>query len=133
MAEPADFGALARRFQSLRQPDRRAVLASFSPNDRALFEQALAEQTQADREEEERRQRTDKQFHGYSPWLADVITEALADPNATSRMAPRAAKALAAQHQVLLENSGQADQGGILAIARHGWRVLMGEQAGRAR
>lgn len=64
---------LIERLAMLGTKDREAVLARMSVEERGDVENALDTYVEAERLEEERQQRIDRQFLGYSPWLASLI------------------------------------------------------------
>lgn len=110
-----EFAALLERFSGLGRADRKAVLESFSAEERIAFENAAAEEEKARAEEEERQRQADRQFLGYSPWLAKLVEPAVKDGECG--LAPQTAKSIAAEHKALIEASG--------ATARDGWRGLL--------
>lgn len=124
----ADFAALALRFEALGKKDREAVLAEFSAEDRRLIEQALTDQLQASLEEADRRRRTDRQFQAYSPWLADLIAEAVTNRSDSTRLTQRAALALAGQHRAIIDLQPDDHNKGLVGGARKIWRSLIGDQ-----
>ena len=69
---------LIERLATLGTKDREAVFARMSVEERGDVENALAKYLEAERVEEERQQRIDRQFLGYSPWLASLIEGAQA-------------------------------------------------------
>ncbi|MEM1051303.1 MAG: hypothetical protein AAGI28_04335 [Pseudomonadota bacterium] len=69
-------GQLIERLSALGKKDRDAVLSRMSADERGDIENALAHHLEAERLEEERQQQIDRQFLGYSPWLAALIEAA---------------------------------------------------------
>jgi hypothetical protein len=129
MASAADFATLAQRFRSLRKPDQSAVLAALSAEDRLLLDRALADQAEADSEEDERRRRTDAQLQAYSPWLAELVAEAIAEAGESGHLTARGALAVAAQHRALIEaNSNESNDGPVESL-RRAWRLFLGDPA----
>lgn len=108
----ADFSALLERFAKLGRADRKAIMANLSAEERIVFEQAIAAEEGARSAEESRRRQADRQFLGYSPWLAALVEGALKRDEV--KLAPEAAKALVVSHGALI-----ADQG---IEPRDGWR-----------
>ena len=113
MAESeSDFAALLERFGGLGRADRKAVLDSFTAEERIAFENAAAAEEKAQAEEEARQRQADRQFLGYSPWLAALVEPAVKDRD--TKLAPEAAKAVAQEHKALIASQG--------STPRHGWR-----------
>ena len=111
----ADFAALLARYSGLGRADRKAVLASFTPEERIAFENAIAADEKIATEEEERRRQSDRQFLGYSPWLAKIVEAAVKEDN--SKLAHEAAKAVVIEHKTLIASRGSE--------ARGGWRGVL--------
>ena len=111
-AQDQDFSALLARFAGLGRADRKAVLASFTADERIAFENAMLAEEKAAADEEERRRQADRQFLGYSPWLAAKVEPAVKDGD--TKLAPAALKAVVAEHEALIANHGSEP--------RSGWR-----------
>ncbi|MEP3301757.1 MAG: hypothetical protein ABJO05_07300 [Roseibium sp.] len=67
---------LIDRLAALGEKDRDAVLSRMAPEERGDVENALSKYLEKERLEEERQQRIDQQFLGYSPWLASIVEDA---------------------------------------------------------
>lgn len=67
---------LIERLAALGDKDREAVLSRMGSEERGEVENALSKYLEEERLEEERQQRIDQQFLGYSPWLASVVEDA---------------------------------------------------------
>ncbi|WP_379549937.1 hypothetical protein [Qipengyuania sp. DGS5-3] len=111
----SEFSALLDRFSGLGKADRKAVLEGFSAEERAAFESAIAAEEEEQSAEEERQRKADRQFIGYSPWLGEIVENAV--KGSETMLAPEAAKALAAEHKAI--TASEAVQ------PRSGWRGLI--------
>lgn len=125
MDKASDFAVLALRFRSLGKADRTAVLANLSPDERLFLDHALVHQAKADREEEDRQRRTDLQFHAYSPWLADLVEQAVAGQGGPGRLTAHAARVVAIQHSALIQANSDDPDLGIPNQLRRAWRMLL--------
>lgn len=110
-----EFAALLDRFSGLGKADRKAVLEGFSAEERSAFESAIAAEEKEQAAEEERQRKADRQFIGYSPWLADIVEGVV--KGRESNLAPEAAKALAAEHKAI--TALETEQ------PRAGWRGVL--------
>ncbi|GAA4044742.1 hypothetical protein [Parerythrobacter jejuensis] len=120
MAEgETDFSALLERFSGLGRADRKAVLESFSAEERLAFENAAAAEEAARIEEEARQRQADRQFLGYSPWLAALVEPAVKDGD--SKLGTAAVKAVAQEHEALIASRGSEP--------RPGWRGVFDRMA----
>ena len=70
-----ELAALVERYRSLGAADRKAVRRNLSPSEFAALASACAEADRAQRAE----QAPERQFRGYSPWLAALIEQALGE------------------------------------------------------
>lgn len=108
-ADGAGFDALVERFMKLGAADRRAVLASLSPGERGLIERELAAARDERRRERDRARLADRQFAGYSPWLAAIIGGAMKDEQGEgSARTAACARAIVLAHRAASE---QHDEG----------------------
>lgn len=71
-----DTDELISRFAELGKKDRQAILQQLPQEDRARVEGAFRDYLKREAAEFDRQQRIDRQFHGYSPWLASLIEAA---------------------------------------------------------
>lgn len=83
---------VVERLASLGAKDREAVLDRMSPDERLEIESTLRQHAEEKRIEEERQKRIDRQFLGYSPWLASLIEHSQETP--PDSLTPASAKAL---------------------------------------
>jgi hypothetical protein len=90
--EQEQSNQLIERLAELGDRDREAVLSRMSHEERGEVENALKKHLEDERLEEERQQRIDSQFLGYSAWLASLIEEAQED--APERLSETCGKAL---------------------------------------
>lgn len=89
--EQAQPNQLIERLAELGDRDREAVLRRMSPEERDDVENALSKHLEAARIEAERQQQIDRQFLGYSPWLASIVEEAQdGTPNGLSETCTKA-------------------------------------------
>ncbi|MEO0828924.1 MAG: hypothetical protein AAFY03_00495 [Pseudomonadota bacterium] len=80
------------RLCALKEKDRQAVLMQLSPEERNEIEFALRQLEEAQAAEAERQRQIDRQFLGYSPWLATLIeTSEHSSPAGVTEHASRAA------------------------------------------
>lgn len=103
---------LIERLAMLGAKDREAVLARMSGDERIDVENALDRHLEDQRLEEERQQRIDRQFLGYSPWLASLIEEA--QGKTPKGVSDTCAKALWDIHS--------AKVGDGMSVPRTGWK-----------
>ena len=106
---------LVERLAALGRKDREAVLARMSPEERGDVENALNHHLEEERLEEERQERIDRQFLGYSPWLASLIEEA--QGNTAAGLSETCSKALWDVHA--------AKVGDGMNAPRTGWQGLV--------
>lgn len=106
------FPELLERFSSLGKADRKAVLESFSIEERAAFEKAVEEEEAEQVAEAERQRQADRQYLGYSPWLAHIVEASVAGDQ--SELTPKIAGALATEHKAMIAAQG--------IEPRQGWR-----------
>lgn len=82
---------LMERLAALGPKDREAVLSRMNANERGDVENALNRHLEEVRQKEERQQRIDQQFLGYSPWLASIVEDTQDSPaNGLSEMCSKA-------------------------------------------
>lgn len=110
--EPMDFSALLERYSGLGRADRKAVLESMDAEDRIAFENAIAAEVKSQEEEDARQRQADRQFLGYSPWLAAIVEGAV--KHGDHSLTPETAKAVAAEHTSLIASQS--------SNPRDGWR-----------
>ena len=116
MAEgEVEFAELLRRFNGLGRSDRKAILDTFSAEERLAFENAAAAEKRANAVEEARKRQADRQFLGYSQWLAEIVEGCIKGDSAG--LAPAAAKAVAAEHARLAASE--------TSMRGEGWRGLL--------
>lgn len=103
------------RLADLGGKDRKAVLALVTADERHRIETALQHSLKEQRAEEERQRRIDRQFLGYSPWLASLVEQA--QDSAPETLTDPCAKALWDVH------SAKVSAG--MSVTRSGWRGFM--------
>lgn len=112
------FDVLVERFMKLGGADRRAVLANLNPGERDLFERELAAARDERRRERERARLADRQFAGYSPWLAAIVGDAIKgkeDDDGTARSRTEAcSKAIVLAHRAATEQPVEGPFGRFL-------------------
>ena len=108
-----DFASLLDHFETLSKADQRRVLSSFSVEDRTAFDHAVAAEAKSRQERAEYDRKVERQYVGYSSWLAEIIKSAR---DANDAIARDAAEALVSEHQTLLERSAPAPRTGIRGI-----------------
>lgn len=107
------FDALVERYMKLGGADRRAVLASLTPSERDLFEREVAAARDTRRRARAQARSDDRQFVGYSPWLAAIIGEAIKGEAGPDRpRTGRCDEAIALAHRN--ESEQGDDEGGLL-------------------
>lgn len=112
-SEAPEFHTLAARFADLPPADRKAVLAKLDAEDRTRVMAKIASCAEEIAAEEERERRIDRQFVGYSPWLAETL-EVCLDGRATSAgLTPRAARSLCAHHKARLDDRTEDEPTGL--------------------
>lgn len=116
------FAELLKRYQRLGKADRKAVLASFSPEERTHFERAANAEAEARREEELSQRQADRQFLCYSPPIAAVAEAAV--KGADCDVTPRTLEALAAVHEEIKASQPQKERDGWAGLLDRVARVL---------
>ena len=112
MADTAtDFQTLLTRFNGLGKADRLAVLEHFDAEERLAFEAAVEDEDRRRAELEARQHVADRQFLGYSPWLAELVETSLKPEG--SMLTAETTRALASEHSALIAAQGLP--------ARTGW------------
>ncbi|WP_298334515.1 hypothetical protein [uncultured Erythrobacter sp.] len=106
---------LIERLSALSEKDREAVLGRMSADERIGAENALDQFIEAERLEEERQKRIDRQFLGYSPWLASLVEKS--QNSAPIGMSQTCSNALWEIHS--------AKVGSGMNIPRTGWRGMV--------
>ena len=117
-----DFSSLLDHFDTLSKADRRRVLSSFSAEDRTAFDRAVAAEAKSRKDKAEYDRKVERQFVGYSSWLAELVKNAL---EANGTIAREAAGALVSEHKTLLERSAPAPRTGIRGILDRAADLLM--------
>lgn len=95
-SEPLELPALIDRFSRLSPADRKAVRARLSREERAALERACAETVKARADVSSA---ADRQFRGYSPWLANLIERSAADDAEQSPFSGACRAAIASAHE----------------------------------
>lgn len=121
---------LLQRLEGLGRADRKAVLDAMSAEDRIAFDQAVEAEALERLAEEERRRQADRQFHGYSPWLAGVVEAAVKGDG--GKLSPVAARAVSDEHAALLA-SQKLDQVSPLHAMLAKAKALLAPTGGAAR
>ncbi len=95
-----DFTALVERYRSLGAADRKAVRRNLSPSELETFENACAEIGRARRAE----QAPERQFRGYSPWLAALIEHAMAEDQTLPEVPAECRAAIVSAHLTMIDD-----------------------------
>lgn len=112
--QDSEFALLLQRLEGLGRADRKAVLSAMSAEDRVAFDQAVEAEAQERLAEEERRRRADRQFHGYSPWLAGIVEAAVKGDG--GKLSPATARAVGDEHAALLASEKLEDRSPLGAM-----------------
>lgn len=102
-SEASEFAALVERYRSLGTADRKAVRRNLSPSELEALESAYAEIDRARRAE----QAPERQFKGYSPWLAGLIEQALGDDRTQPEVTAECRAAIAGTHRSIVDDQGE--------------------------
>lgn len=113
MFEPSSDN-LIERLSELGRRDREAVLNHLSHDRRTAVENALHHLSEERRVEEERQRRIDRQFLGYSPWLASVIERC--EHSQPSHLTEAAAAALWSIHEQSVSSRPPKVRSGWLGV-----------------
>lgn len=112
-----ELAALVERYRSLAPADRKAVRRNLSPSELEALESARAEVDAARRSEAP----PERQFRGYSPWLAALIEQALGDDRTQPEVTAECRAAIAGTHVSIVgdqrEETFAARVGRLLGIA----------------
>jgi hypothetical protein len=92
--DATELSALIERYRSLPAADRKAVRRNLSPSEFEALENACAEIDATRRSEAA----PERQFRGYSPWLAALIEQALGDDRALPEVTAECRAAIAGTH-----------------------------------
>jgi hypothetical protein len=122
-ADATDLAALVERYRSLGAADRKAVRRNLSPSEFDALERAGAEIDKARRAE----LAPERQFKGYSPWLAALIEQALGNDQTQPAVTAECHAAIASSHLSIVE-----DQGDETLVARIGRLLGIGGPSGSA-
>lgn len=116
-ADGSEFAALVERYRSLGAADRKAVQRKLSPGEFNALDSACAESERARRAE----QAPERQYRGYSPWLAALIEQALGDDRTQPEVTAECRAAIAGTHVSIVgdqrEETFAARVGRLLGIA----------------
>jgi len=103
-----------RKLAALGRKDRQAVLARLSDEERHALTLAIDETAEREAAERERQRRIERQFLGYSPWLASRVEAA---KNArTNALTELATETLWQQHELLIGEHPPAIRSGWLGV-----------------
>ncbi len=102
MAEMStDHAILFRRFEGLGRKDQQAILNRFSEAERIAFEDAIEAERLARAEEARRLRASDRQYLGYSAWLANLVEASVGTGDVG--LTRQARTPLAAEHKASFE------------------------------
>ena len=110
-AQEDQLAKVVERLAQFGSKDREAVLRKVSAEEREQIESALHDHEEELRLEAERQRRIDRQFLGYSPWLAELVEQS--ENSTPDRLADTCAKALWEIHS--------AKVGAGMSVTRTGW------------
>ena len=115
MAEATgEFADILDRYQRLGKPDRKAILRSFSPEERIAFEKAVEAEDEARRAEEISQRQADRQFLCYSPQVAKIAEAAV--KGGDCKLAPRTLEALLVVHEQLKASENAKARPGLQGL-----------------
>lgn len=121
-----EFAALVARYCGLGGADRKAVRRALSPSEFQALEDACAELDRARGE-----QALERQYRGYSPWLAALIEQSLGDGRTQLEVTAACRAAIAGAHRSIVGD--QDEETLVVRIARLlGIGAPPGGAAGRA-
>src|SRR5687768_12980434 len=120
-ADSTDLAALVERYRSLGAADRKAVRRNLSLDEFEALERAGAEINKARRSE----LAPERQFRGYSPWLATLIEQTLGSDQAQPDVTAECCTAIESSHLSIVE-----DQGDETLVARLGRLLGFGGPSG---
>jgi hypothetical protein len=120
-AEPSEFAALVERYRSLGAADRKAVRRALSASEFEALENACSDLDKARRAE----LAPERQYRGYSPWLAAPIEQSLGDDRTQPEVTAECRAAIAATHRSIVD-----DQGEESVVARLGRLLGIGAPSG---
>ena len=106
------LAALLERYRTLGFSDRKAVRRNLSPSELEALENACVEFDKAKRAE----QSPERQFRGYSSWLASLIEQALGNNQSHPGMTAACCAAIASSHLSMLDDRN--DQTVAVRLAR---------------
>jgi hypothetical protein len=102
-ADSTDFAGLVERYRTLGAADRKAVRRNLSSDECRAIERAEAEIDRARRSE----LTPERQFRGYSPWLAALIDQVLGGDRAPPELTAECRAAIASSHLSIVEDQGE--------------------------
>ncbi len=113
-SELSESAELIAKFSSLGKADQKSILGRLSPEERLSLEMSMRAEAATIAEEEERQRKIDRQFLGYTAWLADLV-EGTQD-SVPDQLTPKAAKTIWQEHEALIAAKPLSPRSGLRGL-----------------